>query len=190
MYYSLSDILAGEEKVPCKFSIHAYNLGRYIDREDTEEDVKQGEIISLPFWLVEKLYDNNTIDIVLPKKIYGPKMRNRLFADAYVVSLGAYAYYFQIGFKLLEMVEGDELDYLLPSYVNRMLYIMDLAFNILDQDVNNILAKFTARETYLFRRGYEISHLYDMWRRKGSLIEEEMVFKQVKRMRLQQSKQS
>ena len=184
MYYSLEDIIAGEEKVPSKFTINAYKLGRYIERDDADEDIKEGEMVALPFWLVEKLYDHNTVDIILPKKIYGNHMKNRLLADAYVVSLGMYPYFFQIGFKLMEMIEGDDLDYLLPCYINRMLYIMDLAYNILDQDVNSILAKFTRRETYLFRRGYDISHLYDLWRRKGALIEEKIVYRQVKRRKM------
>lgn len=52
-YWSLEDILADTQRVPCIFNQDAPNLG-YLQSNE-EEDIKALARLELPFWLVECL---------------------------------------------------------------------------------------------------------------------------------------
>ena len=101
-YFSIDDILASQQRVPCTFELPVYRLG-YLNPNSTDEHLEVGTKMDLPFWLARALCSRRRkIVAVEPPKAYREAQREIINADASVVDLQKLGpYYYSLGMKLL-----------------------------------------------------------------------------------------
>ncbi len=101
-YWSLDDILAGQERVPCKVEQPLYRLG-FLTSGSGDEHLKPGTKLELPVWLVKSLCTRKRKIVSLSyPKAYRQPMRIALSADASVINLHRNGpYFYSCGVKLL-----------------------------------------------------------------------------------------
>lgn len=101
-FFDIDDILASEQRVPCKFEQKVIGLG-FIDQTSDEDDIQEGTKLELPLWLAAALRGRRRaiVNVDLPKQ-YREAYRDVLTADANVVDLHKLGpYYYACGTKLL-----------------------------------------------------------------------------------------
>ena len=97
-YFSIEDILATQERVPCQVESDLKNLG-FLDPGSDNQDLGRGTKLELPLWMVEGLTDykaRNYITVDVPKT-FKEVFREIMSADPLVVDLhkmGLYYYEF------------------------------------------------------------------------------------------------
>ncbi|KAA0202096.1 hypothetical protein HAZT_HAZT003098 [Hyalella azteca] len=62
-YFSVEDILASQDRVPCKFEVTVKGLG-YLDASSGNEDILPGSKIELPCWMARPLCSSKRLPIV------------------------------------------------------------------------------------------------------------------------------
>ena len=111
-YWSLDDILAGQERVPCKVEQPLYRLG-FLSPNSGEPHLQPETKLELPIWLVKTICTKRRRIVSLSyPKCYREAMRTALAADAMSINLHRNGpYYFSCGIKLLsfESPERGEL---------------------------------------------------------------------------------
>lgn len=119
-YFSVEDVLATQERMPCKFLVNVPKLGKrmsLLDRLCTtqtyffvgnlnpstiDKDLKVGTSLELPIWLVQEMSTGRQ-PIVAPDlpKVYKQSYRDILQADACAVDLHKLnLYYYELGAHL------------------------------------------------------------------------------------------
>ena len=101
-FFSIDDILASEQRIPCKFEQPVVGLG-FIDQTSDEDDIQEGAKLELPLWLAAALRSRRRaiVSVELPKQ-YRQSYRDVLTADANVVDLHKLGpYYYGCGTMLL-----------------------------------------------------------------------------------------
>ena len=101
-YWSLDDILAGQERVSCKVEQPLYRLG-FLSSSNSEPHLHPNTKLELPLWLVKALCTRRRriVSISYPK-VYREPMRTALLADATSINLHYNGpYFFSFGIKLL-----------------------------------------------------------------------------------------
>lgn len=100
-YWSIDDILAGQERVPCKVEQPLYRLG-YLGSND-QQHLLQNTKLELPIWLAKGLCSKRRrIVSVSFSKPYKEPTRTALAADANSINLHRNGpYFFSVGVKLL-----------------------------------------------------------------------------------------
>ncbi|XP_054277349.1 DNA replication complex GINS protein PSF3-like [Macrosteles quadrilineatus] len=143
-YFSIENILASQERVPCKFTKKILNMG-HLDPSSETKDMEQGTSLELPYWIVKTL-SNREVNVleVEPPKIFKENYRDILKADANVVDLHKMCkFFYQFG-KLLSYIEtwnGREIrNMLVETFRNRFRQLMDWAQNMsADQQILDTL---------------------------------------------------
>ena len=111
-YFSLEDILATQERVPCKVEKDLPALG-FLDPGSDNADLDQGSRLELPYWMAEGLrsnVDRNYVTIEVPKTLK-EGFREIMRADPMVVDLYKLGpYYFEFARHLIKLTpsEGEE----------------------------------------------------------------------------------
>ena len=106
-YLDIDNVLAEDERIPCKFMIDVDHLGHLNPTAEVENDLQKDAVVELPFWLGREFSDRNMAKLELPK-CYGSKMRDIILAGAASVDLRDHShYYFDVGLKLSKIL-GDE----------------------------------------------------------------------------------
>jgi len=110
-FWSIEDILAENQKLPCTFKLDVPNLG-HLEGTD-ERDIRQGTTIELPFWLgleLARMVEHDLVSISLPKP-YTSRVRNALVASAQSVSLRSLTAgsFYQVGLKLEDTITDPKL---------------------------------------------------------------------------------
>ncbi|XP_063615046.1 DNA replication complex GINS protein PSF3-like, partial [Penaeus indicus] len=103
-YFSLGDILATQDRVPCKFELPVYNLG-YLDPSSGNKDVVAGTKLELPCWLARALCSSrrHIVSAQLPNT-FKERYREIMKADASVVDLHKLGpHYYELGQHLLPL---------------------------------------------------------------------------------------
>ncbi|XP_050305991.1 DNA replication complex GINS protein PSF3 [Anthonomus grandis grandis] len=130
-YYSIEDILATQERTPCKFLQEVPRMGK-LNPSTEEKDLKAGTELELPIWLVSEISTGRQ-PVVAPElpKIYKEAYREILKADASAVDLHKFnLYFYEFGSKIKHFdKKGDVHDILLHTFITRFRLIMDLAHN-------------------------------------------------------------
>ena len=107
-YFNLDDILASNEKVPCRFEMPVYRLG-FLDASSSEEHLAKGTKLELPCWLSRELCTRRRkiVSVEFPK-VYSETYRQIYKADANTVDLHKMGpYFYKFGVKLLHMEHYD-----------------------------------------------------------------------------------
>ncbi|XP_012272189.1 DNA replication complex GINS protein PSF3 [Orussus abietinus] len=132
-YFSLTDILASQERLTCKIEQDLPRLG-FLDESSDHTDLKAGTKLELPLWLALSLNAKQppTVTIDIPK-MYKEAHREILKADACAVELSKWnLYYYEVGIQLAKCnhTESEKIaDILLHTFKARFRHIMDWAQN-------------------------------------------------------------
>ncbi|KAK2190338.1 hypothetical protein NP493_84g05066 [Ridgeia piscesae] len=190
-YFSIDDIIATQEKIPCKFEVAVPHLG-YLDQSSDSEDVAVGTKLELPYWLAQSLCGRrkHTVSVELPK-VYRESYREIFDADATVVDLhklGPYFYLF--GTRLLHFEHPDSADIaknLLQTFQTRFRMIMDMSQNSFNEDVTQLTQKLDETERTIFDVGQQGLNDFQQWetRQVDKLTTSMMVANHRKRKRAQ-----
>lgn len=131
-YYSLDQLLAESQKIPCTFNVKIPNMGHL---EGTHQrDILPHSPIELPFWLTSLLLvdDQDYLSVQMPKA-FDSRVRNALSASAKSVNLrtlasGTGGTWYGSGKALLTMIEDSGLrEILYKTLKDRLEEIIDLA---------------------------------------------------------------
>lgn len=190
-FFSIDDILATQEKVPCKFEVSVFRLG-FLDTSTDSENIQPGAKLELPYWLARALCNQQrTIVSVEATKPYRSGFREIMKADANVMDLYKLGpYYYAFGSKLLnfELPEADDIaKSLLQTFTSRFRGIMDSAQNALNEDTSALVAKLDESERALFRAGQASLQDQQLWetRQMEKITVSNMVMNYRKRKRIE-----
>lgn len=168
-YWSLDDILAHEERLPCTFLSAAINLG-YLDASLPGEDLEAGAKLELPMWLAATLVKRNLVTADLPKCL-SKKARDQIIADPQAVRLREKnPYFYQVAAAATKIVAHPDAT-TFPTLVRaclaaRSMPIIDKATNSLEQDTSSFTSGLTDLEQRLHFDGYQQSKDLKAWRQR------------------------
>ncbi|KFM61684.1 DNA replication complex GINS protein PSF3, partial [Stegodyphus mimosarum] len=172
-YFSIDDILATNERIPCRFEVPVHKLG-FLDPSSGSPDLAQGTKLELPLWMAQALQNRHIIAVEVPR-VYREAYREILNADASVVDLhkmGPYFYHF--GLYLLRFSHHDSEDIckiLNQTFRNRFRKLMDTSQNSLKEDAATLTSNLDRTEIALFNLGYKSLHDLKSWQcRKNQKI--------------------
>nr|XP_023019552.1 DNA replication complex GINS protein PSF3 [Leptinotarsa decemlineata] len=130
-YYSIDDILATQERTPCKFLMNVPKMG-HLNPSVLEKDLSAGTSLELPIWLVREMSSGRQ-PIVSPDlpKIFKESYREILKADAAAVDLHKFSlFFYEMGAHVKHFDrKGDVHEILLHTFKTRFRQLMDLADN-------------------------------------------------------------
>ncbi|KAK3086510.1 hypothetical protein FSP39_019418 [Pinctada imbricata] len=188
-YFSIDDILATQQRVPCKVEMPLYRLG-YLDSSNEGEHLRPGTKIEMPYWMARALCGRrrNIVSVELPKS-YKEGYREILTADPTVVDLHKLGpYFYRFGSELLKFEVPDTPDIsksLLQAFQGRIRKIMDSSQNAFHEDTTKLTEKLDETERILFKAGQCGLNDFQRWetRKTEKLTTSEMVRNHRKRKR-------
>ena len=107
-FFDLDEILATNEKVPCKFEQPVYRLG-FLDSSSSEEHIEKGTKMELPYWLGRELCTRRRkiVSVEMPK-VYNEAYRQIYKADPNALDLHKIGpFFYQFGVRLLHFEHFD-----------------------------------------------------------------------------------
>ncbi|EFA81841.1 GINS complex subunit 3 [Heterostelium album PN500] len=141
-----------------------YNEYFDIDRILSEEEMKQGDEVELPFWLAKVLNNNNIISNS-PPVVFLDDYQNKILADPKVISMRKYPYYDVFGIKISMFFRDYELSKVLfKVFKQRLFHILVQSMHLRNTDVSKIQTDLTTQENFIFAMGYQSSADYDSWK--------------------------
>ncbi|KAK8730729.1 hypothetical protein OTU49_007894 [Cherax quadricarinatus] len=165
-YFSINDILATNERVPCKFEKAAYGVG-YLDPSSGSKDLEAGTKLELPCWLARALYSRRRIVSCQLPKTFKERYREILKAEASLVDLHMFSpHFYEFGQHLLPLAgpEAPILGTLLVETLReRLRSIMDTSLNSLEDEASSHTTKLDELERSLFRTGRKTFHDHRLW---------------------------
>ncbi|XP_069702569.1 DNA replication complex GINS protein PSF3 [Periplaneta americana] len=168
-YFSLEDIFATQERVPCKFILPVPRLG-FLDPSSESDDIVVGTSAELPFWLARAISSRrrNIVTIDIPK-IYKEAYREILKADACVVDLHKFGlFFYQFGAYISRLNHRDSAAIgaiLVQTFKERFRQVMDWAHNSGTDPA--ISQRLDSLERSLFREGHQTQAQLDAWLSQG-----------------------
>nr|CAD7198294.1 unnamed protein product [Timema douglasi]CAD7574902.1 unnamed protein product [Timema californicum] len=184
-YFSIDDILATQERLPCKFQMKVHRLG-FLDPSSESEDIEEGTSIELPYWLARSLCSQRRqiVTVEIPK-IYKEAYREILKADPCVVDLHKLEiYFYEFGSYLARFDHPDSQPIgamLVQTFKDRFRQVMDWAQN---SGADPLIAqRLDALERQLFSEGRQSRARLNCWLNTGSsqLLAADMVVSHKKR---------
>ncbi|XP_043463234.1 DNA replication complex GINS protein PSF3 [Leptopilina heterotoma] len=176
-YFSITDILATEERLKCTLQIDLPGLG-FLDPSSETQDLKAGSKLELPFWLVRPLNKNILRNSRNPKvvvvedipKIYKEAYRDILEAGATAFQLSnwsQYFYEFGMHLRVLDHRDCERITGVLnKTFVERFRLIADLVENS-NSSESAIESQLPTMERELYRSGKKASLQLKNWMEKG-----------------------
>ena len=156
-YFGLRAILAEEERVPVHFNCAARGLG-HLDPASAGGDVAEDQRMDLALWLAAALGPSpgpNFVEVQLPSRVFGAKLREQLRADAMGVPLrGRSPYFYELGLRVSDLVTSEETREL-PTLIQaalaqRVAFILSHAPRSLGTDTSAFQGSLTDLEQALF----------------------------------------
>ncbi|KAG8190256.1 hypothetical protein JTE90_001340 [Oedothorax gibbosus] len=156
-YFSIDDILATNERIPCRFEVGVHKLG-FLDPSSGDTDLAQGTKLEIPLWMAQALQSRRIISTEVPR-VYREAYRHILNADASVVNLNKMGpYFYHFGLYLLRFTHHDSEDIgrmLNQSFRNRFRKLMDTSQNSMEEDGIMLTANLDRTEVALFNVGHK-----------------------------------
>ncbi|GIY88987.1 DNA replication complex GINS protein PSF3 [Caerostris darwini] len=186
-YFSIDDILATNERIPCKFEVGVHKLG-FLDPSNGNSDLARGTKLEIPLWMAQALRSRRIISMDIPR-VYREAYREILNADASVVDLhkmGPYFYHF--GLYLLRFAHQDSEDIsriLYHTFRHRFRKLMDTSQNSIEEDATALTANLDRTEIALFNLGHKSLLDLKNWqhRRSQKILTTDLVMNLKKRKR-------
>lgn len=186
-YFSIEDILATQERVPCKVENTVHGLG-CLDPSTENEDLVVGTSLLLPYWLASPLSQTRVrvFSVEIPK-IYKEAYREILIADASIVDLHKIGrYFYEFGSYLIKLNHRDAEainTMLMNAFKDRLRVLIDWAQNLCT-DTSRI-QRFDTLEKELYQEGFKARTQLSAWLSDGSskMCASEMVVNYKKRKR-------
>jgi len=175
-YFSIEDILATQERVPCEVETDLKNLG-FMDPGSDNPDLARGTKLELPYWCVEGLRSNQArsyLAVDIPKT-FKEVFREIMSADPLVVDLHKMGpYYYEFGRHLIKQsqTEGEAIgESISRTFMSRFREILDTSQNCADTDSLKVTSKMDMLERMLYKEGQKTKQGMDAWlTRKTGLI--------------------
>ena len=173
-YFSIDDILASQERVPCRVETDLPNLG-FLDPGSDSVTLARATRLELPLWMVEGLTANqarNYVSVDVPKT-FREVFREIMSADPLVVDLhklGPYYYEFARHLMKLSAAEGEAIgDSIRATFKTRFREIMDASQNASEVDTMKVTVKMDELERVLYSEGQRTKRGMEDWlhRRTG-----------------------
>lgn len=172
-YFSLSDILTSQEKVPCQFAVPVLKLG-FLDSSSDGDDITSGTKLELPLWLAQALAKRRNIVTCDIPKMYKLNYREVLHAEPNVVNLhklGPHFYMFGFSLLLLDFTEKHDInECLLETFKNRFKMTMDASQSNKTIDTIEFIDKLDNFERTLFSAGRECLQNHQHWENRDDKI--------------------
>ncbi|XP_054710678.1 DNA replication complex GINS protein PSF3-like [Uloborus diversus] len=154
-YFSIDDILATNERIPCRFEVPVHKLG-FLNPSSGSADLAQGNKLELPLWMAQGLHSRHIITTEVPK-VYREAYREILNADATVVDLnkmGPYFYHFGLYLLRFSHHDSEEICRMLnQTFRNRFRKLMDTSQNSMEEDAASSITHLDRTEIALFNLG-------------------------------------
>jgi len=166
-YYNLDSILVGEEKVPTRFLHPAKGLG-YLDPGSVDNDLAKDAKLDLPLWLARTLARKQLAKLFLPKA-YETKFRSDLTADATVVDLHRFPYYYDVG-RIMSTFQRDQglFQELGQGFGARYRMILDKSLNMRAHEGSaEFSLSLTQTEVQLFNVGHSSTQEFEKWKNRN-----------------------
>jgi len=156
-YFSLMDILATQERVPCMSGGELPGIG-FLDPGSDHKDLAPNVRLEIPYWIVDGMRSGKKyLSMQLPKG-YKETYREILIADSNVVDLHKLGpHYYEFGRYLMKhVVEEAELvgSSLSSAFKSRFLNLMDAAQNCQDGEALKEKQKMDELERDLFHKAF------------------------------------
>eukprot|EP00485_Elphidium_margaritaceum_P012411 CAMPEP_0202686780 /NCGR_PEP_ID=MMETSP1385-20130828/2547_1 /ASSEMBLY_ACC=CAM_ASM_000861 /TAXON_ID=933848 /ORGANISM="Elphidium margaritaceum" /LENGTH=167 /DNA_ID=CAMNT_0049341431 /DNA_START=58 /DNA_END=558 /DNA_ORIENTATION=- len=163
-YYDIDDILAESKVLPCRFLVDAVELGYLDDTEECGDDLKQGIVINLPFFLIKQLYKRRMIDVERPI-YYQTRFGESLMVDPKVMNLRAKCeYWYVLGWKLCKLMEAKEIaTWMEKSLQSRNEEIIDQSSHYKSGKCDHFKSTLTYIEQKLFDQKHETENYMHRW---------------------------
>lgn len=170
-FYSVSNILATQEKVPCTFLQNVPKLGTELNPSSETSELASGSNLELPLWLANDLAvagRNPVVNIDMPK-IFQETYQEILKADAKAVDLHKLnMYFYEFGSEIKKFDRRNQVGYILiHAFKTRFKYLMDLAENA--DDNPHIVQKLENLEKKLFKECFEARHKLNNWLKESGV---------------------
>lgn len=166
-YFSIQDILASQERVPCVAATELADIG-FLDPGSDRSNLPAGTKLELPYWVVEGLRVGRQplVNMQLPKT-YKETYREILLADSNVVDLHKLGpHFYEFGRYLMKHspVEGELIGTSISqTFKSRFLNMLDAAQNCRDTEVIKEMSKMDNLERELFKKAYKKRKETDGW---------------------------
>jgi GINS complex subunit 3 len=157
-FFSLNDILATQERVPCSNSTELKEMG-FLDPGSDHHHLAQAAKLEIPFWMLDGMRSGKKkyLTMFLPRS-YKEIYREILLADANVVDLhklGPHFYEFGLYLMNHSAEEGDLIgEVLCETFKTRFRNILDAAQNCRDEEKLKETDKMDELERDLFMQGF------------------------------------
>ncbi|KAG5898555.1 hypothetical protein JTB14_012454 [Gonioctena quinquepunctata] len=162
-YFSIDDILATQERSPCKFLLNVPNMGHF-NPSVMEKNLSAGTSLELPIWLVRELAAGRQ-PVIAPElpKIFKESYREILKADASAVDLHKFSlYFYEMGAHVKHFDrKGDVHEILLHTFKSRFRQLMDLADNSISDPA--VEQRLDILERRIFKDAYRARTKLNTW---------------------------
>ncbi|XP_028139840.1 DNA replication complex GINS protein PSF3 [Diabrotica virgifera virgifera] len=162
-YFSMEDILATQERTPCKIVQTIPNMG-HLNSSSAEKDLQPGTSHEFPLWLVSEISFSRQ-PLVQPDlpKIYKEAYREILKADACAVDLHKFnLYFYELGSNIKHFDRKEEVhETLLHTFRTRFRQLMDLADNSISDP--SVQIKLDTLERRIFNDAYKARVKMNTW---------------------------
>ncbi|KAJ1919146.1 DNA replication protein [Mycoemilia scoparia] len=142
-YFDIDDIMAQTQRVPCIFNIDVDGLGTDSMSESTT--VSRNTRLALPFWMADKLNEEEVVDMEAPKAF--SKRAKRMFgaSSVHVDMHNLCPYFYKLGGKIAEM-DPELPDVLGGVFMERIQMLADAAQRSHAQDVADFVSQLDETE--------------------------------------------
>ena len=185
-YFSLSDILAEQERVPLVTNEDLPKLGFLDPSSSRNGTLIKGTKMEVPLWMAKTLKSKNRATVSMPPS-FTDKKHNIVLADPDAVNLHQMGpNYYESGRHLMKLATPDAEEsgeLLVNTMTRRFRRIMDASSNSAECDMLTKTEKLDTLEKQLYEQGQKSMKLQDSWSRRktGQLKTASMVSRHNKR---------
>ncbi|KAE9339297.1 hypothetical protein PF008_g11637 [Phytophthora fragariae] len=171
-YLDIDEILAGDERIKCKFETDALDCG-YLDPSCRDPDLAKESMVELPLWLATMLARRGDVSVEPPHYLT-KRFRRMLKAGPSSVNLREFSsYVLEVGRELMPLVvpaAQQEIDEILRLCFGGERYrsLLNNAMSSLDEDTTEFTRKLTLDEKKLFDAGIRDAKDFIQWKGRNA----------------------
>ncbi|CAG9855993.1 unnamed protein product [Phyllotreta striolata] len=185
-YYSLEDILATQERIPCRVAQTIPKMG-HLNSSSVDVDLQEGTVMEFPLWLVNEVCVSR-VPILNPDlpKIYKESYREILKADACAVDLHRLnLHFYELGSYVKKFDKKNDVHQsIIDTFRSRFRQLINLADNSISDPM--VQQRLDTLERKLFNDAYKARVKLNIWLEHSATVIEaaNMVVNHKKRKRI------